>query len=64
MDGDQVRGHVVSHLLKALQENVGSIGRESVLATLGDGPSVLLGVLDRAVVGGDGLQLDLDVSPV
>ena len=52
------------HLFKTLQENVGSIRRGAVLAPFGDRPSFGLRVLDRAVIGRDSLELDLDVTLV
>lgn len=59
---NHVRRNVVVHLLHALHENEGSVGGESVLASLGDGPALILGVGNGTVVSRDGFQLDLDVS--
>lgn len=59
---DHVRRNVVIHLLHTLHEDEGAVGREAILASLGDGPSLVTRVGNRAVVGGNSLQLDLDVA--
>ena len=48
---DHVRWDMVVHLLHALHENERSIGRESVLTSLSDGPALLLCVSDGTVIG-------------
>jgi hypothetical protein len=53
---------VIVNLGHALHEDECSVGRASVLAFLSDDPPVLRSVVDGAVVCGDSLQLDLDVS--
>lgn len=53
---------MVSGLLKGLQENVGSVGGLLVLTLFSDGPSLGVVVGDLAMVSGDGLQFDLNVS--
>jgi len=46
----------------ALHEDEGTVRGKLVLSTLGDVPSLLLVVLDVAVVGRDSLELDLNLS--
>jgi hypothetical protein len=53
---------VVSRLLKGLKENVGSVGGLLVLTLFSDGPSLGVVVRDLAMISGDGLQFDLNVS--
>jgi len=53
---------VVIHLLHTLHENEGSVGGKSIFSSLGDGPSLVLGVGDSAMVSRNCLQLDLDIS--
>lgn len=62
VEGDHVRGHVVRHLLHALHEYEGAVGREAVLTTLSDGPALLLRERDGTVISRDSLQLDLNVT--
>jgi hypothetical protein len=62
MERNHVRWNVVIHLLRALHENEGSVGGKSIFTSLGDGPAFILGVGDGAMVSGNGLQFDLDVS--
>ena len=51
MERDHIRRNVVVHLLHALHENEGSIGGQSVFSSLGDGPTLLVGVSNGAVIG-------------
>lgn len=51
MERDHIRRNVVVHLLHALHENEGSIGGQSVFSSLGDSPTLLVGVSNGAVIG-------------
>ena len=46
----------------ALHEDEGTVGGQFLFSTLRDGPTLFLVVLDVAVVSGNSLQLDLDLS--
>ena len=62
VEGDQVGGLVLGHLLVALHEHKSAIGRKLVLALLGDGPASVVVVRDLAVVSRHSLELDLDLT--
>lgn len=62
MEGDQVRGLVLSNLSERLHEDEGSITGEFILSLFSDEPSLVIGITDLSVVSTHSLQFDLDHS--
>ena len=63
-EGNEVRGLMILHLLVALHEHEGTVGREARFALLVNQPALVFCVLDLAVIGTDSLKLQLDVALV
>lgn len=55
---------MIFHLLVALHEHKGAVGREAGFALLVNQPALVFGVLDLAVIGTDSLKLQLNVALV